>query len=101
MLRKAALAFCLMLCCSPITAAVPAEAQQARKVYRIAVLANIPPTTPETVAVWDAFQSTLQEHGYIEGKNIAFDRRFAEGRTENFAALAADLARRKPDLIVV
>src|SRR5206468_6329021 len=54
-----------------------------------------------TIAVWNAFQQALEQRGYVEGKNIEIDRRFAEGRTENFPVLAADLARLKPDVIVV
>src|SRR5438876_12238406 len=101
MIGKAVLAFAAILCLSGSDLALTAEPVQTGKVFRIAVLLNIPPTTPDTIAVWNAFQQTLEERGYVEGKNIEFDRRFAEGRTENFPLLAADLMRLKPDVIVV
>jgi putative ABC transport system substrate-binding protein len=101
MIRKVVFAFTTVLCLSANNVALTAESLQAGKLFRVAVLLNIPPTTPDTIAVWNAFQQTLEERGYIEGKNIEFDRRFAEGRTENFPLLAADLMRLKPDIIVV
>jgi hypothetical protein len=93
MIRKVVFAFGTVLCLSANNVALTAESLQAGKVSRVAVLLNIPPTTPDTIAAWNAFQQTLEERGYIEGKNIEFDRRFAEGRTENFPLLAANLMR--------
>jgi len=42
----------------------------------------------------------LREHGWIDGRNIAIEYRWAEGRTERFAEIAAELVRRKVDVIV-
>jgi putative ABC transport system substrate-binding protein len=47
-----------------------------------------------------AFQQALLEHGYVEGQNLSFEYRSADGRNESFAALAAELARLDVDLIV-
>jgi putative ABC transport system substrate-binding protein len=77
-----------------------AEAQQAVKVYRIGVLSNAAPTTPGVSRNWGAFRERLGELGWIEGKNIVIEYRWAEGRIERFPALAADLVNLKPDLIV-
>ena len=49
----------------------------------------------------DAFRQGLQELGYVEGKNIVLEYRYAEGNRERFADLAAEMVRLKPDVIVV
>ena len=48
----------------------------------------------------DAFQEGLRELGWVEGKNIVIDYRFAEGRFDRLPALAAELVRLKPTVIV-
>ena len=73
-----------------------AAAQQQGKSYRIGFMSVRSETGP-----WDeAFKLALQEHGYIEGKNISLVYRWAEGNFERFPALAADLVQLKVDLIV-
>jgi putative ABC transport system substrate-binding protein len=47
----------------------------------------------------NAFKAGLQEGGFIEGRNVAIEYRFAEGRSENLAPLAQDLIRRRVKLI--
>ena len=47
----------------------------------------------------EAFRSGLQDHGYIEGQNIRIEYRWAEGNYERLSGLAADLVRRKVDII--
>ena len=49
----------------------------------------------------EAFRQELSKLGWIEGKNIAFEYRFAEEKPERLPELAADLVRLKVDLIVV
>jgi putative tryptophan/tyrosine transport system substrate-binding protein len=49
----------------------------------------------------DAFLNGLRDLGYIEGKTIAIDYRFAEGRADRFANLADEMVRLHPDVIVV
>jgi ABC-type uncharacterized transport system substrate-binding protein len=75
-----------------------ARAQQSGKVYRIGFLAN-DPTIP-TTAAGRAFADGLRQNGFIEGKNIIVERRFAEGRVARAAELAAELVRLDVDLIV-
>src|SRR3954471_15531921 len=49
----------------------------------------------------EAFQQTLRELGYTEGKNIEFDFRFAEGKLDRVPALVEDAVRRNPAALVV
>jgi putative ABC transport system substrate-binding protein len=66
---------------------------------RIGYLGTTAPT-PETMHLWEAFVGRLRERGWIEGQNLAFERRYAEGRTDRLPALAGELARLKVDVIV-
>src|SRR5712691_11631092 len=78
---------------------LPARTQQAGKVYRIGFLAN-DPTIPAQPA-GRAFLDGLRESGFVEGKNISIERRFAEGRLDRYADLAAELVRLDVDVMVV
>ncbi|HEV8719933.1 MAG TPA: ABC transporter substrate-binding protein [Candidatus Binatia bacterium] len=73
-----------------------ATAQQTKKVPRIGFLA----ATGSTTGRIDAFRQGLRELGYVEGKNIVIEWRFAEGKRERLAELAAELMRLKVDIIV-
>jgi putative tryptophan/tyrosine transport system substrate-binding protein len=88
------------ICAFGGTAAWPiaAHAQPAGKVYRIGFLANDPaiPTQP----AGRAFLDGLHESGFIEGKNVIIERRFAEGRLDRYADLVADLIGRDIDVLV-
>jgi putative tryptophan/tyrosine transport system substrate-binding protein len=75
-----------------------ARAQQAGQIYRIGFLAN-DPTIPAQPA-GRAFLDRLRESGFIEGKNIIVERRFAEGRPDRYSELMAELVRLAPDLIL-
>ncbi|PYN82776.1 MAG: hypothetical protein DMD96_04935 [Candidatus Rokuibacteriota bacterium] len=85
---------------SAIAVSLAAEAQQPGRVYRIGVLSNAPPTTPEVSRNWEAFRQGLRERGWVEGQNIVIESRYAEGRLERFSSLAVELVSLKPDLIV-
>ena len=80
-------------------APLAAEAQPRGKVYRIGVL-EITSATLNRVN-FNAFLQGLSELGYVEGVNIIIDYRSAYGRAERFPELAADLARARPDIILV
>jgi putative tryptophan/tyrosine transport system substrate-binding protein len=74
------------------------EAQQLTKVPRIGFLDN---STASGMAVLvDAFRRELSKVGWIEGKNITIEYRFAEHKNERLPELAAELVRLKVDLIV-
>jgi putative tryptophan/tyrosine transport system substrate-binding protein len=78
---------------------VVARAQQTGKAARIGFLDS---STASGIAVLvDAFRQELNKLGWIDGKNITIEYRFAEGKTERLPELAADLVRLKVDLIVV
>jgi putative ABC transport system substrate-binding protein len=76
-----------------------AEAQQAGKMFRLGLLDS---STASGMAVLvDTFRQELNKLGWIDGKNIAIEYRFAERQAERLPELAADLVRLKVDLIVV
>ena len=73
-------------------------AQQPAKVARIGFLEA---STPSAIAARiDAFRQGLRELGYVEGKNIVIDYRYAEGKFDRLSALAAELVNLKVDIIV-
>ena len=86
--------FCSMLLALPF----PARAQQPTKVPRIGFLFNISPSAAATRV--EAFRRGLRELGYVEGKNIVIEYRYAEGKLDRLSALAAELVRLKVDIIV-
>jgi putative ABC transport system substrate-binding protein len=77
---------------------LPAWAQQAGKIFRIGFLDSS--TASGMAVLLDAFWQEMRKLGWIEGKNIAIEYRFAEGKPERLPELAADLVRLKVDLIV-
>src|SRR5262245_40492189 len=82
------------------TAALPlaARAQQPAKVPIIGFLG---PGTPSAWSAWTAtFVQRLRELGWIEGRTVAIEYRWAEGSTERFGEIAAELVRLKVDVIV-
>jgi putative ABC transport system substrate-binding protein len=76
-----------------------ATAQHPTKVGRIGYLA--PSTASGSAVPVDVFRQELSKLGWTEGKNIAIDYRFSEGKSERLPELAAELVRLKVDLIVV
>jgi len=82
-----------------LTIAPPADAQQTGKVSRIGFL---DPSTASSMAdLLEVFRQELSKIGWIEGKNITIEYRFADQKNDRLPELAADLVRRKVDLIVV
>ena len=80
---------------------VRVEAQQPEKVPRIGFLTNDSASDWATALRLDAFRQGLRELGYVEGKNIIVEHRYAEGKSERLIELAEDLARLKVDIFVV
>ena len=87
-------AFCSMLLALPF----PARAQQPARIPRVGIL--IPPSASFFSARVEAFRQRLRELGYVEGKNIFIEYRYAEGKLERLPDLAAELVRLKVDVIV-
>jgi putative ABC transport system substrate-binding protein len=76
-----------------------ARAQAPAKVRRIGLLS---PWTPDVSAPWhQAFRLGLRDLGWVEGKNISIEYRYAEGRSDRHPDLAAEIVRLKVDVIVV
>jgi putative tryptophan/tyrosine transport system substrate-binding protein len=71
-----------------------ARAQQAGKMVSVGILGleDLPPI--------DTFRQTLNELGYVEGKNVLFEQRYAKGRNERFPEFANDLVGLKVDVIL-
>jgi putative ABC transport system substrate-binding protein len=74
-----------------------ADAQQTAKIFRIGFLD--PSTASGSAVLLEAFRQELSKLGWSEGKNIAFEYRFAEQKNERLPELAADLVRLKVDMI--
>ena len=81
-----------------LAVAVLAEAQQPAKIPRIAYLGGA--SFAASSARIEAFRQGLRELGYVEGKNIVIEWRYAEGKIDRLPALAAELVRLKVDVIV-
>jgi putative ABC transport system substrate-binding protein len=81
-----------------LAAPLAAEAQQAGRVFRIGYLSA--PTRKSVESILQAFLGALRELGWIEGRNIVIEYRWAEGRLERLPGLAEDLVRLNVDVIV-
>jgi putative tryptophan/tyrosine transport system substrate-binding protein len=82
-----------------LVVAIKADAQQAGKIPRIGFLDA--GTASGMAVLVDAFRQEMSKLGWIEGKNIIIEYRFAEQKLERLPELAAELVRLKVDLIVV
>jgi putative tryptophan/tyrosine transport system substrate-binding protein len=89
----------LTLCAMLFALCSFAQAQQTGKIFRIGFLD--PSTASGSAVLVDAFRQELTKLGWIEGKNITIEYRFAEQKSERLPELAAELVRLKVDLIVV
>ena len=76
----------------------PAQAQQPKKVPRVGFLGNS--TTALEANLIGPFREGLRDLGYVEGKNILIEYRWAEGKYERFPALIAELIASKIEVIV-
>jgi ABC-type uncharacterized transport system substrate-binding protein len=89
----------LLIVAIVVVGAGVAEAQPAKKVFRIGLLSSgrSSPMPPQI----EALRQGLRELGYIEGQNILVEYRWAEGKDERYAILASDLVSLGVDVIVV
>jgi len=93
------LAIVITLALLALGAPLAAEAQTPPKEPRVGYLSIGSASDPRRVAIYDAFRQSLNDRGYVENRNISIERRFAEGDYARLPNLAADLVRRKVDVI--
>ena len=92
--------FGLSLCAFLFALCPQVEAQQAGKIYRLGLLspaATPDPTIPTTAT---SVPKLLRESGYVEGRNLQVERRFAEGKLDRLPQLAKELVDLRMDVIV-
>ena len=79
-----------------------AEAQQASASDKIPLVGTLDYSAPDEARLnwWNAFRQALQELGYVEGRSIRFESRWAQGRSERLPGLAAELVRLRVDVLV-
>jgi putative tryptophan/tyrosine transport system substrate-binding protein len=96
-LRKSALGS-ILFAGALLAVAVIVEAQQPKKVPRIGLLSTV--SSSSIASRIEAFRQGLRELGYIEGKSVVIEYRWAEGKLDRLPALVAELVRLKVDVIV-
>jgi len=79
---------------------IVSRAQQTNRPRRIGLLMTIAEKEPEAQARLSAFRAGLREKGWIEGRNIQIEYRFAAGEPERARAAAGDLVKLAPDVIL-
>jgi putative tryptophan/tyrosine transport system substrate-binding protein len=81
-----------------LTSVSLASAQQSGKIPRVGFLISSSPSA--AAARIEAFRQGLQELGYVEGKNIVIEYRYAEGKSDRLSSLAGELVHLKIDVLV-
>jgi putative ABC transport system substrate-binding protein len=90
--------FSVLFVVALLAVAIIAEAQQPTKIPRIGFLSAL--SSSSMSARTEAFRQGLRDFGYVEGRNIVIESRYAEGKLDRLPALAAELVRLKVDIIV-
>jgi putative ABC transport system substrate-binding protein len=90
----------LLLAKAVLLSALPAEAQQTKKVFRVGLLSPSSPPTPEAATAPNLVPKFMHELGYVEGQNLLIERRFAHGKFDRLPGLAKELADSQVDVIV-
>jgi putative ABC transport system substrate-binding protein len=83
-----------------LAAPLAASAQPAGKVFRLGTISLGASPSPTTYDARRDVVVVLRDLGYVEGRNLAVERRYADGRVERLPALAAELVQRRVDVIV-
>ena len=91
--------FGLTLLALLFTSCLSADAQQSSRMYRIGFLSEASAEVEKNR--FGQFQRGLQELGYIEGKNIVIEQRYAAGQSDKISELLAEFVRQKVDVLVV
>jgi len=90
----------ITLILSLFAALLTAEAQPAGKVYHLGILSPAAVPDPAVASIPNLVPMALRELGYVEGKNLVIERRFAEGQLDRLRGLAHELVQRRVDVIV-
>src|SRR5215510_10392269 len=101
MISKRLALFCSLITVLLITAP-PAQAQQPGKMTRVGFLDTGPAPTPAATSYTplQAFRRGLDELGYVDGRDVVIETRWAEGRLDQLPALAAELVGLRVDILV-
>ena len=92
--------FLALLGCGVSAWPLRAHAQQpAGRVAKVAIISPFLRSAAPAPA-FEAFIGTLRDLGWVEGRNVLFERRWAEGHADRLPALAAELVQLKPDVIL-
>ena len=84
----------------PFSKGRPLAAQTSGQTYRVGYLGFTATNTPYDDRVWNGFLQRLRELGFVEGRNLVLETRYAEGHNERYADFAAEYVRLKTDVIV-
>ena len=98
MLRSALSGLGLGLAVAAMTGSGAASAQSAARIFRVGYI--VVATPEEQAHLTRAFEDALRDLGYVEGRNVVFERRFAHGDAQRLPDLAAELVKLAPDVIV-
>src|SRR5215510_3956103 len=85
---------------SVATMPLAASAQQGQRVRRIGALMNLAAEDPVSIARAKAFAQGLQVLGWIDGRNVQVEYRWAAGKVDLFQRYAAEFATTAPDVIL-
>lgn len=88
----------LLLAAAALLLLPAARSQAAERVYRVVYLTLYPPRAQD--AYTEHLKHALRDLGYIEGRNLTFERRHAGGQSELLPGLARDIVNSRPDVIV-
>jgi putative tryptophan/tyrosine transport system substrate-binding protein len=93
--------FLFFFCAVLFALSFPAQAQQSTgKVPRIGFLTTASASDPQTTLRLDAFRQGLRDLGYVEGKTVNIDYRYADGKPERLPELIEELLRLKVDILL-
>ena len=90
----------VILALAVVFPAPPTRAQQATRMVRLGFLSPSSPSNSRAASIFAAFRQGLRELGYLEGRSITIESRWAEGNYDRLPGLAADLVRLRVDVIV-
>src|ERR1700731_3298874 len=92
--------FTTLLCGAAATWPLVVRGEQSDRLRRVGVLQGLAESDPEWPRRFGAFKQRLQALGWTEGRNVAFEFRFAGGKPERLPGLAADLVQAGVDVIL-